>query len=103
MSAGSFSGFGTESNLISGTVCCARREELRARNNPIENFIRGLVYRKTLRQVSGIERMKARMQKQPPIIYAVLVGVIAILSCAPQLANEGGITWLSDYKEALRL
>jgi len=61
------------------------------------------VYRKTLREVSGIERMKVRMQKLPLFIYAILACVIAVLSCAPQLANEGGITWLTDYREALRL
>src|SRR5258708_36293129 len=55
------------------------------------------------REVSGIERMKVRMQKLPLFIYAILACVIAVLSCAPQLANEGGITWLTDYREALRL
>src|SRR5258708_18690305 len=54
------------------------------------------------REVSGIERMKVRMQKLPLFIYAILACVIAVLSCAPQLANEGGITWLTDYREALR-
>ena len=47
--------------------------------------------------------MEVPMKKLRLIIYAILACVIAVLSCAPQLANEGGITWLSDYKEALRL
>lgn len=36
------------------------------------------------------------MQKLRLIIYAVL-------ACAPLLADDGGITWLSDYKEGIRL
>jgi len=27
----------------------------------------------------------------------------AVLACAPLFADDGGITWLSDYKGALRL
>jgi hypothetical protein len=47
--------------------------------------------------------MELPMQKLRLIIYAALACVITVLSCAPLPADDGGITWLSDYKEALRL
>jgi len=102
MSAGSFSGFGTESNLISGTACCAGREELSTRSNPIENFIRGLVYRKTLREVSRPERIRFRMQKRL-VFFVVLACIIGMFAYVHLRADQGGITWLSDYREAVRL
>jgi hypothetical protein len=62
----------------------------------------GLVYRKTLREVSGLERMKYRMQKRL-ILFVVLACIFGILGCTLSRADDREITWLSDYKEALRL
>ncbi len=40
--------------------------------------------------------MKVPMQKLRLII-------LAVLACVPLLADDGGVTWLSDYKAAIRL
>ena len=43
------------------------------------------------------------MEKRSPILYVILACVIGLFTAAPVLADDGGITWLSDYKGALRL
>jgi len=63
----------------------------------------GLVYRKTLREVSGLERMNFRMLKRLTF-FVVLACIIGMLAYVVLLrADDGGIAWLSDYREALRL
>jgi hypothetical protein len=43
------------------------------------------------------------MEKRRLIFYVVLACVIGILGYTLLRADNGGITWLSDYKGALRL
>jgi hypothetical protein len=49
-----------------------------------------------LHAVSGLERIKVSMRKLRLILFVAL-------ACVPLLADDGGITWLSDYKEGIRL
>jgi hypothetical protein len=59
------------------------------------------VYRKTLREVSRLERMNLKMQKRL-VFFAVLACIVGMFAYVPLRADDGGITWLSDYKEAIR-
>jgi hypothetical protein len=43
------------------------------------------------------------MEKRRLILHVVLVCIIGIFSWSPLRADDGGVTWLSDYKEAVRL
>jgi len=43
------------------------------------------------------------MEKRRLIFYAVLACGIGLLAYTLLRADDGGISWLSDYKEAVRL
>ena len=46
--------------------------------------------------------MKFRMLKRL-VFFAVLACIIGMFAYVVLRADDGGITWLSDYKEAVRL
>ena len=43
------------------------------------------------------------MEKRRPFLYVILACVIGLFTGVTLFADDGGITWLSDYKGALRL
>ena len=46
--------------------------------------------------------MKVRMQKRL-IFFVVLTCIVGMFAFVLLRADDGGITWLSDYQEAVRL
>jgi len=43
------------------------------------------------------------MEKRRLIFYAVLACIVGLLASTLLRADDGGVTWLGDYREAVRL